>query len=397
MQMPPRKRYPPKSSMGGGGGEAKRTYAKRSYSSKGSMPAKKRKYSKKAYRSTAKGKPYRGARKGFLTTKWPVIDRLTEHATRKHVTNYYDPTVWTFGTGGGGGVVSTSEVAPRDYFYVDCNNIYTPGVQNSATSIPIPAASGFTQMNALYRMWHVEGVKYKVKIVVQTSGDGGGTGLGAQYELGLAAMSNFNNGASPTIDWDDWKRQRYFKKTPIVFGKDRSVVENASLEMYVRPDEIDGLTTSTAEYAGAAYFGIDTTPPTQKPTFWVMVFGLKSQSQIFQYVLYHELTYYVKWVNPKMVPSTSLRAILDGESLPDEVEGEEKKEEKEEEKKEEKESSLPATPLSLAPLGLLDDDDYDPVVDHPLKKVLATAKCNNPAHPIVGHHRMPTCSYTLML
>jgi len=376
--MPPKGLFKRKSSR-------KRSYGKkRKYSRKSTF--RRRVYSHKK-RSFSRKRPYRGTRHGYKTMRWPVINRLPEHALRKMVTYHNAPTVWTFGDGGGGGVVSTSTTAPRDYFYIDLNNCYTPGSQNSATAVPIPAASGFTQMNDYYRQWHVLGCKVDVKCVVQTSGDGGGTGLGCQLEIGMAAMTSANNTASPTLDWDVWKRQRYFKKKDIVFGRSNSIVEQAHISMYVRPDEIEGLTGATTDFAGALYYGTGTTPPTTKPTMWIMIFGLTPQSNPIQYVLYFSLTYYVKWISPKMTPELSLDVPVELKGPPPMplVEGKEEKKFPDAEADEKEFEEMNA--------GL---DEFD-VEESSLRRALATAKCNNPSHPKIAHERKTTCSFTLSL
>lgn len=367
---------------------SRKSHSKKRSTSKRRFPVKRR----RVFRRKSTRKSFRGKRRGYTTMRWPTINRITDHALRKHETFFDCPTVWTYGQGGGGGSTGTTAVQPKDFFYVDINNIYSPGTQNLAGAVSIPTASGFSQMNTLYRYWHVVGAKIRAKITIQSSGASGGVGEGPQFEIGVAAMSDINNSTTPNIDWQQWQRQRYFKRRNVVFGKNTAGVLSGVVSMYVRPDEIDAMTVPTSDFVGSIHYGTGTTPPTGKPTWWVMIYAqVPSGGVTVVYVMSFHVTYYVKWVSPVMVPTLSLTDLEP--SMPTGLSLEEVKEGKEEKKEsEDDEEKLEAEMFRLS-----EKAEKWKVVETPTPT--ATPKstssvpwtCLNPSHPKSGHEKVSSC------
>lgn len=305
-------------------------------------------YKKKTRKARKGKKSFAGKARGYTSIKWPTIDKLPDHAFRKHVTIFNDPMIYTYGGGGGSPFVATvGDICPKDYFYIDANNPVSPGIQNGFTGATggitggyptaIPRASGMLQMRDLYKRWQVVGCKCTATASFDTSGDGGGVGLGPRMQLGIGCVSSANNtalqaaGVTNTPSWADWDYQKYFKRKYVTFGRDHAIVESATVSMYVRPEEIEGFTSATYKYVDAGHWGNGDTLPTIKPTFYIMLFGLTPGGALMQYQMSYHITWYVEWAGTLFVPNRATGYFLPAPILPPGLDRDSEETKKEEE------------------------------------------------------------------
>lgn len=304
----------------------------------------------------------------------PAEYKITDESFMKMKSNYVYPNSIVYGTLGPG----ISNINPSDYWYVDINNLYSPGSQNAITSFAMPVSTGYTQMNALYGYWKVRSCALSCTVTLDSPDVGGEM---PDLHFAIVPMSDANNFAAPTISWAQWRLQPYFREVhigPAIAGQKVA----RTIKHFISCGKIQGIDVINQKMTTTGTTGTSSTPPTQKPTFWCMMYAPNtSTSSSCRYSIELNATYYVEWSSRRMMAFSfdeDKKETLERTLVEDEKDAEE-------EGKEEKEYEMPGPPSTpkLPDLSTLS-----------ISSSSSSSKpwtCLNPSHPKMGHERVSTC------
>lgn len=217
----------------------------------------------------------------------PIAYRVTDEAYMKMPSVYHYPNSVVFGS-----LSSLSNIYPSDYFYVDMNNIYSPGVQNTITAFNMPIASGWTQQTAKYVNWKVRSCSVEVTITMD-SGDTGGEQ--ADLHFAIVPLSSALNAIGPVLLWDTWRLQPYFKEFHLgsALAGQKTV---RKCKHFISIAKAQGVDAFNQRITNTVTAGAGSTPPTSKPTWWCMMFAPNATTaSACRYSVEIKATYYVEW------------------------------------------------------------------------------------------------------